>query len=185
MWQCNRLWHTISLAFPPFLPYIDDPPSLLGLSLPSLGQIYGLHIAYFAYHALRHHDHVSNHLLFTTIKAQITRCNTAKHLIAAHFGKARLRYSFSSQNPPRPSGATQTHTQTAGGLPPFPSTASLHNRALPNALDFATLNNRRLRLPPNRRAVLIARGVDFPAGPLFSARLHPEPSTGMGQGASD
>ena len=111
------------------------------------------------------------------------RCKVAKRLTAAHFGKARLPYSFSPLTPPRPSGASQTHTHDAGGLPPFPLDTPLQNRALPDALDLVGINNRRLRLPSNRRAVLIARGIEFPAGPLFCGRMHPEPSTDTGQGA--
>ena len=139
---------------------------------------------FLTYHALRHHNHVSNSLLFSTIKSHITKCKTAKHLIAVHFGKTRSRISFSAQTPPRTSGATQTHTQTAGGSPPFPSNSSIHDRALPNALDLATPLNRRLSLPPNRVAVLRARALLIPSGPLFSPRLLPEPRTGKGQGAT-
>ena len=183
LWQCDLLWRLISLAFPPFLPFIDVPPALLGLSPPALGQIYGVHVAFLTYHALRHHNYVSSSLLFSTIQSNITKFKIAKYLISVHFGKTRSRISFSAQDPPRPSGATQTHTQTAGGSSPFPSLPSNCDRSLPYALDLATSLNPRLRFPPNRVAVLRARGLLIPSGPLFSPRLLPEPSTGTGQGA--
>ena len=118
LWQCDRLWHTISLAFSPFLPFIDDPPSLLGLFPLSCKQLYGVHIAYMTYHTLRIHDNVSNHLLFKTVQAQVSKCKIAKHFLAAHFwqGSITLLRLLSQPSPPL-WGHSDTHSYHWGPAP--------------------------------------------------------------------
>ena len=158
----------------PFLPVIDDPPTLLGIDPLSPGQIYGVHLAFLSYHTLRHENHITQILLSSTLKAIVEQCPIAKHITLAYFGKVSLRFPPSCY-PTLPVGfaATQTHTtdSSSGPGPGLRSLSSPPQTSLPNmrghhnAKEFP--QNVRLRMSHQRIADLRARGIPVASGPLF------------------
>ena len=58
-WNCDLLWLYVSQSFAPFYRFLGDPLALFGLSPISPYQLFGIHIAFHAYHALRHQANIT------------------------------------------------------------------------------------------------------------------------------
>ena len=171
--ECDALWLYISKIFRPFLPSFS-PCLLLGLDPPDPQQLYGLHLAYICYHALRHQTNVSFDEFSMQANAIIRSCPIAKHLILAHLGKVSLKYSLSPSAPPLPPAASQITTDF-GALPSspvYPAETPFQNEFVSNDDDINScrfVNNLRLRMQHSRIAKLRASGFDVPSGPVFCA----------------
>eukprot|EP00973_Karenia_brevis_P065644 9125141-Karenia_brevis.AAC.1 len=160
---CDKLWHAIHCAFPPFVAAFD-PLLLFGLSPPDPYQIYGIFLAYHTYHTLRSNDHNSLQACISTAKAYMRGCKVNTHLIKAFFGKSRLRYSPSSPSSPTPASGGSSHTAMHRSSSAPPNAEISENARTPH--DRAMY---RMNMPCNRQAVLRARGLDVGAVP-FQAR---------------
>ena len=176
--DCTVLWRSISDSLPPFLPFIDDPLALLGVSPPN--QILGCHYAFLTYHTLRRHDFVSQDDINQCIKSLIASTSVHKHLIEAHFGKLTLREGLA----PPTNQTSQTSQTTRAFAHRPPNTQSIRARSCSASCEIQPgVLSKRLRMSHARRAVLQARGLAVGSGPIFHATTRPEADTGRWQGA--
>ena len=164
-WECDLIWLYVSQNFAPFFPYLGDPLALFGLSPISPYQLFGIHIAFHAYHALRHQANITQSNFSACCRVLLRPCSVSKHLIAAKVGKVSLRFSLPP--PPlsnRPSGVSSDQTTSASAF--FPPSASETSpiSAAPH-VEFPI--NSRLRMTSTRRAKLRASGLEIGSGPLF------------------
>ena len=57
--SCEVCWLHVSNSIPSFLPFLDSPLALLGISPSSVHQCAGVYLLYSCYHAYRHLDHIT------------------------------------------------------------------------------------------------------------------------------
>ena len=156
---CDALWHAVAVVLKPFKASFH-PLELFGMSPPCPYQIYGVYLAFHAYHALRHHEFVTFDLLTSTLKAYMRGCKVHQHLQKAYLGKTRMK--FLPPDPPsttaQRSSSFQRHNSSHASLESCTNSAD-HDRAL-----YRTM------MPPNRQAVLRARGLPVGAPSLLNQR---------------
>ena len=161
--SCDKLWYTISKKFPPFTAHFDPLP-LFGLAPLSPFQIYGVYLAFHLYHSGRHFSLLTNFQIDSILKSYMRGCPVHDHLIKTYFGKARSKYVLPATSPTshtNTSSSSNANTPLGPGLSRTTSCTDFNSRTT----DFPL--NLRLRMPPQRRASFIARGIVFPSGPLY------------------